>query len=589
MPASPDFVARLVGDDPEALEQLCRPVLEEGDGRPAREQLAASLAAEGPADPALNIGRDPAASVVAHFCRCRGADTRTSQTMMDVLLLLQPEPTASDLWLCLAALVLRFAPVALLSGTGHAILHLCRLFESLLLFHDPEIALLLKRAGVCAELYCVPWLCTAHAIGLADLSTVLHVWDRWVDGGEPLDPVFLGLARLSLCREELLLCGPVPELAQLLQASLGMKEHAAERVADAALCRAAEMKAVTPLSFLKRLQDALLRPATEEPPVARPESTGAGGYPKAPAQEERGVPKALAQRWGQRASGWLRRDAPAPAPLKAAPAMRPLVEPIACMKVEAQDVMMLETVKERHFDTVQKELERRAAAEAAGEDADAGASPPSSASSALASGSDACRLLPRLIDVRPAGEARRYGIKGVKAVDVLSRGCADEFIEWSTKKKQAFQIYGLVPMHVLLTTNGTMNADQERFLKTVLTTHVSGLCVLSGGYASLEPFFLAAPGGGTAGLGFDAQAAQAAIAVGAQDAKELLQKGVTGLQALWEKAPSRQALKERFGRNERSLGETFERAPLPSVAGAGWPGFAQSASAAEPEPPPGAA
>lgn len=48
-----------------------------------------------------------------------------------------------------------------------------------------------------AEMYCVPWLCTAHATGLADLGMVLHVWDRWIDGGEHLDPVFLGLARFA--------------------------------------------------------------------------------------------------------------------------------------------------------------------------------------------------------------------------------------------------------------------------------------------------------------------------------------------------------------------------------------------------------
>lgn len=589
-PNAESFVGRLLSDDDDAIRALCAGCAPEDSTQSAREQLAASLALDGPADPSLNIGTDEAAQVVAHFCMHHGADTRTSRTMIDVLLLLQPTPSPCDLWLCLAALVRRFAPVALLPGAGHAILYLCRLFESLLLFHDPEIALLLKRAGVSAELYCLPWLCTAHATGMADLMTVLHVWDRWADGGEPLDPVFLGLARLSLCRDELLLCGPVPELAQLLHTSLGTKQHATERVADAALRRAADLKSVTPLSFLKRLQDALLRPTPEAPAAAKapaPEAplagaagpSASGGYPRAEAKVEEQTKKgpAWAKNIGQRASGWLRRagDGAAPLPAKAStPPGRPAVEPIACMKVEAQDVMMLETVKERHFDRVREEVARRSSAEV-DESADGGGTSPSHKDAVVAapdSGSDVCRLVPRLIDLRNTGEVHRLGIKGVKAVDVTKRSCAADFVQWSTQKKIDFSNYGLMPMHVLLTSVGTMNADQESFLKTVLMSHVAGLCVLSGGYASLEPFFISGgpDGAGTGGgPGFDTQAAQAALAAGAQDAQKLLHKGVTGLQLLWEKAPSRKELKERLavaqGKNESSLGETFERAPLPPL------------------------
>lgn len=572
----------MIGTDDDAITALCGSCVSDDGNVPPREYLSTQLATETAADPTLAIGTDEAARVVVHFCRHHGADTRTSRTMVDVLLLLQPPLASVDLWLCLAALVRRFAPVALLPGAGEALVGICRLFESLLLFHDPEIALLLKRAGVGAEMYCLPWFCTAHATGLADLLTVLHIWSAWITKGEPLDTVFLGLARLSLCRGELLLCGPVPELAQLLQASLGTQQYAREQMAAFAVRRTAELKAATPLSFLKRLQDGLLRPPPPKPPAAKPEAKpeaqSGAAEPEAPEPQRAGGEgrsgssrggaagagrgAGLAQKigagWGARAPAWIGGHKAEPKAF-APPPRQKVGEPISCMRVEAQDVMMIETLLERHFGKLRKKNQQ-----AEGIESQAGGA---AASDALPG--DVCRLLPRLIDTRPWMETNRYGIKGVKAVDVCRKTAVADFVAWSEQRAIDVMNFGLRPMHVILTTDGTMSPEQSAFLRGTVAQNVPGLCILAGGYSALEPFFLSQIE--SAGL----KELPATLKAVGQESKEILQKGVTGLQHLWGKAPSRHALREKLtnlpaakGNTERQPerrgeGETFERAPLP--------------------------
>merc|ERR1719330_140814 len=85
------------------------------------------------------------------------------------------------------------------------------------------------------------------------------------------------------------------------------------------------------------------------------------------------APGKLAQRigagLGARASSWLAgvRKAEPDAKTFAPPPRPKNGEPISCMRVEAQDVMMIETVKERHFDRlrnlVKKETQQPLSAE----------------------------------------------------------------------------------------------------------------------------------------------------------------------------------------------------------------------------------
>lgn len=535
-PTSAEFLARLLRG------QVGCPTDSE------RLDIEAAIAAEEPLNDAA--GMDEVARVLAYFVRQHGGDARTLRTMTDVLLRLQPPLSSAELLVCLTALASRFAPVALVAeaGAGRALVRLCQLFEQLLLFHDPQVAFLLRRARLGAEMYCAPWLLTAHAAGLAEPAAALQVWEGWLDRGEPLDPVFLGLARLTLCHDELLLCGPVPELAQVLQQSLGARQHAQPRVVGAALQRASELKAATPLTFLRQLQEALLRVPAEEsdvsswtvlPPAPQPE----------PAPPLQASPTSLAAR-AARAAAWLpgRWQGQPPQPGQGRQdTQRPQDKavPLVCMRVEPQDVLMMETVKERHL--------KKAAMPGA-----EGGSPPAEAGENVP---DGCRLLPKLIDVRPPAEARVHGVKGSMGVDVSASRSASEFIIWALRRETEAAAFGLRPLHVLMTAQGFLNAEQQLFVTAILEHGVGAVCVLGGGYESLKPFFIDTVDGSD----------QRVLAEKAQEAKELLQQGLGNLRSLWQKAPSRQQVwgrvaRERTGRPGGYAEEapaTFERAPLP--------------------------
>lgn len=264
----------------------------------------------------------------------------------------------------------------------------------------------------------------------------------------------------------------------------------------------------------------------------------------------------------QRAMSWLqgRRGSGGP-PGKAglepkAPIAKPpsTTQALVCMRVEPQDVMMLETVKERHL---RKESDSHAA------DAEVQSSP--SAVEPVVG----CRLVPRLVDLRRAAEARRDGVHGSIGVDVTRSACVTEFLDWAHHRSKQVSAHGLQPMHVLMTADGGLSGDQQGFLKGMLEYGLPNVCILVNGYESLRPFFL------------ESEELGAAEDPGAKVARDLLKKGIGNLHSLWQKAPSRQLLwetvkevaPERGGRlailpgswtaDEGRRSATFNRAPLP--------------------------
>lgn len=171
---------------------------------------------------------------------------------------------------------------------------------------------------------------------------------------------------------------------------------------------------------------------------------------------------------------------------------------------------------------------------------------------------DGCRLVPRLIDVRRSVDVRRDGVQGSIVVDVTRENCVPEFLKWARQRAEQVSSFGLHPMHVLMTADGGITADQQKFLKGILEMGLPSVCILGNGYDSLKPFFV--------------QETDAVEEPGAKAAREMLKKGIGNLQSLWQKAPTRQHLWEkvaadgghRTGTVESSWSSaTFDRAPLP--------------------------
>eukprot|EP00971_Amphidinium_carterae_P260003 5158762-Amphidinium_carterae.1 len=53
-----------------------------------------------------------------------------------------------------------------------------------------------------------------------------------------------------------------------------------------------------------------------------------------------------------------------------------------------------------------------------------------------------CRLVPRLIDLRPALEVARLGVKSCYCVDVTRKKTSvTEFVQWATKRAKDMELY----------------------------------------------------------------------------------------------------------------------------------------------------
>eukprot|EP00927_Polykrikos_kofoidii_P044547 TRINITY_DN38483_c0_g1_i1.p1 TRINITY_DN38483_c0_g1~~TRINITY_DN38483_c0_g1_i1.p1 ORF type:complete len:836 (-),score=113.25 TRINITY_DN38483_c0_g1_i1:75-2582(-) len=652
-------------------------------------------------EPALDedccFGSDSAAYALRRFCQERGGDARMIRIFVDVLLNLEPVLEPPQLFGCLVAFVPRIAPVALMSTAGETLMNLCTLFQTLLLFHDPEVALLFGKARLGAELYCAPWFLTAHASGMADQRGVLQIWEAWIDAGDALDVVFFGLARILTCRNELLLCGPVAELAQVLHKVLASVQHSRPPLLGSIIARAANLRALTPLTFLRTLQHALLCPtqvtvtteasekqatmqsasskdpvnlaiaASDAQPIAEPvafsdlatsvESTMAAtspvplseqplgeareptsvvassemaGHASAPASSSSSASAASQATSPQCVSGsstarisrkadeagfaaraaawWSSSDKPTDAAKSAcldtasataatnasAQTANANLPTIKCMRVEAQDVMMAETIRERHLkksptdgiaasgrgETRAKahglSASDNAAVDGVRSDSHGVAVTPSTTEDdgSVDVGSDAnlrhkaalgCRLLPTIVDIRSSNQARR--VRDAICFDVLSSCSPKDFVVWANKREEETLPFDLRPLHVLMTANGTFGSAHQCFLRDVLERGVRSVCILSGGYEGLKPHFIGVTGG-------DRMIAERAL-----EAKQALQKGLGNLNALWKRgAPARQHLLERVSTKVvtgsgyvggRGNGDTikegvFERTPLPS-------------------------
>jgi len=256
---------------------------------------------------------------------------------------------------------------------------------------------------------------------------------------------------------------------------------------DAALKRAAELKDRTPLTFLRRLQDALLRPPTDVPEAKSPNSSSAQPpttKPKAALGASNEQPASLASR-AARAAAWLpgrrllaaKSSAQASNAGTAAPKGPP---PLICMRVEPQDVMMMETVRDRHLKKASpSEATSSGNEEIVESSAGCGANADTECTDNLASKdmssgqpaatqcTEGCRLLPKLVDVRPISEIRAHGVRGAIGVDVSLPHGTEDFVKWARNRENEVAPFGLQPMHVLLTADGRLNSISRGFSKVL--------------------------------------------------------------------------------------------------------------------------
>lgn len=104
---------------------------------------------------------------------------------------------------CLKGMVQRFVRGFFESDNSMAMQHALALFDKLLLFHDPELALHLHNIGYHPELYAIPWFLTLYAHVLP-IEKLLRLWDHLLLANDHRTPLYFGIAFLRQIRSTLL-------------------------------------------------------------------------------------------------------------------------------------------------------------------------------------------------------------------------------------------------------------------------------------------------------------------------------------------------------------------------------------------------
>lgn len=223
--------------------------------------------------------------------------------------------------------------------------------------------------------------------------------------------------------------------------------------------------------------------------------------------------------------------------------------------VDPQDVLMAETVRERHLQRCRE-----------------------GGAGSVQQEDGACRLLAKLYDVRlaserssgPTGSVEKLGVARVDltrlqaAIDGL---VTEQFARYDAMKK-----HGLVPMAVIMSQRGILSVAQLALLNGLLERGARGICVLSGGCDALAQFMRETRGveRKQRNPGFPIAPPVPSLAQSVQsvqaDAGALIRAGAGGLRALWDGArvdvQKSQRGKAKTASSTKAC-PTFTRAPAP--------------------------
>ncbi|KAJ1968998.1 hypothetical protein IWQ62_000908 [Dispira parvispora] len=106
---------------------------------------------------------------------------------------------------CLVKFVQKYVPSLFVPDNTMVLHGYFAVFQHLLVFHDPDLALHLTHSGFTPELYAMPWFLTLFTHGFT-LDKVFLIWDKLLVSTKSF-PLFFGLAILRQVRSQLLSTG----------------------------------------------------------------------------------------------------------------------------------------------------------------------------------------------------------------------------------------------------------------------------------------------------------------------------------------------------------------------------------------------
>lgn len=191
-------------------------------------------------------------SILQSFCLKHSIQYK--QGMNEVLapfIYIQPPPKSSSLPFSLfEAFLFRYLERYFCLDESSFLFKSFRLFQILLVFHDPQLALHLQENDFLPELYAPSWFLTLFSRALP-MKHVLRLWDMMIAVDDPAFTFFIGLCLLCKRRTELLLasCDTIPEIISTLGLVLVSEEDV-----DTVVSEALQSYKKTPRCFLRNLR-----------------------------------------------------------------------------------------------------------------------------------------------------------------------------------------------------------------------------------------------------------------------------------------------------------------------------------------------
>lgn len=147
---------------------------------------------------------DRLGAVLMYYCTSRGVAYKQglNEILAPFLLINSPESSLSSRYLCFYQLISKFLPSIYDDEMFESLQCILRLFEKLILYHDPQLCHLLDQNDLLPELYAVPWFVTLFARGL-ELSLLYQLWDIYIVYNDPFLHYYMALALILDTRTEL--------------------------------------------------------------------------------------------------------------------------------------------------------------------------------------------------------------------------------------------------------------------------------------------------------------------------------------------------------------------------------------------------
>lgn len=142
--------------------------------------------------------------LLTFYCKSRGVTYKQgmNEIMAPFLVCFEGYPRATVLN-CFYALVSKFLPSIFNDREFESLQCIMRLFNLLLLYHDPALCNFLNQYEILPELYATPWFITLFSRKVP-LPVVYRLWDVYIIEDDPFLHYFVALTLLIRQREQLL-------------------------------------------------------------------------------------------------------------------------------------------------------------------------------------------------------------------------------------------------------------------------------------------------------------------------------------------------------------------------------------------------